>query len=192
MSRQRPTFVNCFRLVLTVQPTQLPVAIPTPAPIRPVTIPAFATPIRPIPTLPPVNYIPPVTTNRPAPPPPPAPVPVRPVPPPPPPPAPVTFAPPSFPPVTFPTPPVTFAPPVIVEPVRPLPVPIPEPIISEPSAVNPMALMPQLPTQQMPQIVSLDATCAKDSMVVRIRFDSIFNGLIYSKVKKKFIPPESD
>ena len=72
-----------------------------------------------------------------------------------------------------------------MEPVRPLPVPIPEPIISEPSAVNPMALMPQLPTQQMPQIVSLDATCAKDSMVVRIRFDSIFNGLIYSKVKKK-------
>lgn len=45
-----------------------------------------------------------------------------------------------------------------------------------------MALMPQLPTVQMAQIVSLDVDCAKESMVVKIKFDRPFGGLIYSKV----------
>jgi len=44
-----------------------------------------------------------------------------------------------------------------------------------------MALMPQMPTGQMAQIQSLDVDCSKDSMVVRMRFDAAFNGLIYSK-----------
>lgn len=43
------------------------------------------------------------------------------------------------------------------------------------------ALMPQLPTAQMAQIQSLDVDCSKDAMVVRMRFDRVFTGLIYSK-----------
>lgn len=50
------------------------------------------------------------------------------------------------------------------------------------------ALMPQLPTAQMAQIQSLDVDCSKDAMVVRMRFDRVFTGLIYSKVQP---PPPS-
>ncbi|EFX86937.1 hypothetical protein DAPPUDRAFT_97116 [Daphnia pulex] len=44
-----------------------------------------------------------------------------------------------------------------------------------------MALMPQLPTVQMAQIASLNVDCAKESMLVKIKFDRPFGGLIYSK-----------
>ena len=43
-------------------------------------------------------------------------------------------------------------------------------------------LMPQSPLGQMAQIKSLDVDCSKESMVVRLRFDRLFTGLIYSKV----------
>jgi len=46
------------------------------------------------------------------------------------------------------------------------------------------ALMPQSSTVQMAQIVSLDVDCAKESMLVKIKFDRPFSGLIYSKVFK--------
>lgn len=54
------------------------------------------------------------------------------------------------------------------------------PVVVDPPAMN-MALMPQLPTVQMAQIASLDVDCAKESMVVKIKFDRPFGGLIYSK-----------
>jgi hypothetical protein len=44
------------------------------------------------------------------------------------------------------------------------------------------SLMPQSSTLQMAQIISLDVDCAKESMLVKIKFDRPFNGLIYSKV----------
>lgn len=55
------------------------------------------------------------------------------------------------------------------------------PVVVDPPTMN-MALMPQLPTVQMAQIASLDVDCAKESMVVKIKFDRPFGGLIYSKV----------
>ncbi|EFX86938.1 hypothetical protein DAPPUDRAFT_97117 [Daphnia pulex] len=45
------------------------------------------------------------------------------------------------------------------------------------------ALMPQSSTVQMAQIISLDVDCAKESMLVKIKFDRPFNGLIYSKIR---------
>lgn len=51
------------------------------------------------------------------------------------------------------------------------------------------ALMPQLPTGQMAQIQSLDVDCSKDSMVVKMRFDRVFTGLIYSKVRRTLQNP---
>ena len=58
----------------------------------------------------------------------------------------------------------------------------------EPVTVDPVdtdkSLMPQSSTVQMAQIISLDVDCAKESMVVKIKFDRTFNGLIYSKVFK--------
>jgi hypothetical protein len=45
-----------------------------------------------------------------------------------------------------------------------------------------MALMPQQPQAQMAQIVSLEVDCGKEAMVVHIKFDRPFTGLIYSKV----------
>ena len=57
--------------------------------------------------------------------------------------------------------------------------------ISAGSAILPgmnMALMPQVPTMQMAQIASLNVDCAKESMLVKIKFDRPFGGLIYSKV----------
>lgn len=56
----------------------------------------------------------------------------------------------------------------------------------DPVATN-KALMPHLPTVQMAEIVSLDVDCAKESMVVKIKFDRPFNGLIYSKVFKVIV-----
>lgn len=68
---------------------------------------------------------------------------------------------------------VTQAP--VVFPVRPTVAPV-----FEPPVMN-MALMPQVPAAQMAQITSIDVDCAKESMVVRIKFDRVFGGLIYSK-----------
>lgn len=70
---------------------------------------------------------------------------------------------------------VTQAP--VVFPARPTVAPV-----FTPAPMN-MALMPQVPTAQMAQITSIDVDCAKESMVVRIKFDRVFGGLIYSKVK---------
>lgn len=58
------------------------------------------------------------------------------------------------------------------------------PVVIDPPAMN-MALMPQLPTVQMAQIATLDVDCAKESMIVKIKFDRPFGGLIYSKVVLK-------
>ena len=92
--------------------------------------------------------------------------------------APATTAPITLPPVTQPS--------ILSFPPRPTV----GPIVVDPPAMN-MALMPQLPTVQMAQIASLNVDCAKESMVVKIKFDRPFGGLIYSKVfktEKKDIP----
>ena len=83
--------------------------------------------------------------------------------------APATTAPVTLPPVTQPS--------ILSFPPRPTV----GPVIVDPPAMN-MALMPQLPTVQMAQIASLNVDCAKESMIVKIKFDRPFGGLIYSKV----------
>lgn len=83
--------------------------------------------------------------------------------------APATTAPITLPPVTQPT--------ILSFPPRPTV----GPVVIDPPAMN-MALMPQLPTVQMAQIASLNVDCAKESMLVKIKFDRPFGGLIYSKV----------
>lgn len=169
-------------------PTAAPTTAPTPAviiePIRPVTIPAFIAPA----TSPP-QFIAPATT---------APIiiePIRPVtipafi-------APATSAPPTaapsfVAPVT--APPAFIAPattaPASIAPLLPVATQSPISFPPRPTVVplidassSNMALMPQLPQVQMAQIVKLDVDCAKESMVVKIKFDRPFGGLIYSKV----------
>ncbi len=55
------------------------------------------------------------------------------------------------------------------------------PVTDDPVDTN-KSLMPQSSAVQMAQIISLDVDCAKESMLVKVKFDRPFNGLIYSKV----------
>ena len=139
-------------------PQPLPVSTAPPPTLAPATFPSTA-------------YLPPIPTAAPSTAPPPVVIvePIRPVtipafi-------APATTAPATLPPVIVTQAPISFP-----------PRPTVGPVVVDPPVMN-MALMPQLPTVQMAQIVSLDVVCAKESMVVKIKFDRSFGGLIYSKV----------
>ncbi len=152
----------------TKNPVQAVVTLPQPLPVvSTAPPPTFA------PTFPSTAYLPPIPTAAPTTAPPPVVIvePIKPVT------IPAFIAPATTAPATLPP----VLPVVTQAPISFIPRPTVGPVVVEPPAMN-MALMPQLPTVQMAQIVSLDVDCAKESMVVKIKFDRAFGGLIYSKV----------